>query len=150
VVRNSHASHGLTPELVARFAAARERFKTISGESSTNPPVARSGGIQDGESKSPTSLSTLLGGIDDRLIHLAHAERGNAGPPLHLYRTTSTPHGDVVTATPEFVAYMRRAFPGYGGGLLGTVAVARGEAPATGDGEGLEVKPHRAQFLQSP
>jgi len=150
VVRNSHASHGLTPELVARFAAARERFKMICGESSTNPPPARSGGTPDGESKSQNSLNSLLAGIDDRLIHLAHAERGNAGPPLHLYRTTSTPYGDLVTATPEFVAYMRRAFSGYGGGLLGTVAAARGEAPAAGGTEGSDVKPHRAHLFQSP
>ena len=150
MVRNSHASHGLTPELASRFAAAVERFRMTCGESSTNPPPARSGGTPDGESRSQNSLSSLLAGIDDRLIHLAHAERGNAGPPLHLYRTTSTPHGDVVTATPEFVAYMRRAFPGYGGGLLGTVSAASREAPAAGDGEGLKVKPHRAHLLQSP
>ena len=144
------ASSGLTPELASRFAAALERFKTTCGESSMNPPPTRSGGTQDGGDRSQNSLSSLLEGIDDRLIHLAHAERGEAGPPLHLYRTTSTPHGDVVTATPEFVAYMRRTFPGYGGGLLGPVTGARSEAQAAGDGEGVKVKLNRAHLFQSP
>jgi len=150
MARNSHASHGLTPELAARFAAAAERFRMTCGENSTNPPPTRSGGTPDGGSKSQNSWSSLLEGIDDRLIHLAHAERGDDAPPLHLYRTTSTPHGDVVSATPEFVAYMRRAFPGYGGGLLGTVPVARSEAPAVGAAEGSDVKPNRAHLFQSP
>lgn len=150
MAQNCPGSHGLTPDLVSRFLAARERFRTTCGESSTNPPQTRPGGTPDGGARSQSSLTSLLGGLDDRLIQLAHAERGNAGPPVHLYRTTATPHGDVVTATPEFVVYMRRTFPGYGDSLLGPVPAARSEAQAAGDGEGSAVSSNRAHFFQSP
>ena len=69
------------------------------------------------------------GGLDGRLIELAFAERGADAPPLDLYRTEAGPHGDVVRATPEFVAYMRRAFPGYGERVPGHVPAPSREAP---------------------
>lgn len=145
MARNSRNSPGLTPDLVARFMAAQERFRTTSGESSTNAATTPSGGTPAGAAGSPSSLTSLLEGIDDRLIHLAHAERDEGGPPLDLYRTTPTEHGDVVTATPEFVAYMRRTFPGYGVGVHGSLPAPRGQDPPVGGGEGkARFKQHRA------
>jgi len=135
VARNSRNSPGLTPDLVARFTAARERWLTTSGESSTNVAMTPSGGTPAGAAGSPTSLTSLLAGIDDRLIHLAHAERGEDAPPLELYRTTATEHGDVVSATPEFVAYMRRTFPGYGAGVHGSLPAPRRQDPPVGGGD---------------
>ena len=144
-MQNSHSSPGLTSDQVARFIAARERFKTISGESSTSAATTPSGGTPDGAAGSSTSWTSLLEVMDDRLIHLAHAERPEGGPPLDLYRTTPTEHGDVVTATPEFVAYMRRTFPGYGVGVHGSLSAPRRQDPPVGEGEGKpRFKQHRA------
>ena len=94
-----------------------------------------SGGTPAGVGGSPTSLISLLEGIDDRLIHLAHAERGEDAPPLELYRTTPSEHGDVVTATPEYVAYMRRTFSGYGAGVHGALPAPRRQDPPVGGGD---------------
>jgi hypothetical protein len=131
-MQNSPTSRGLTSDQVARFTAARERFKTISGESSTSAATTPSGGTPDGAVGSSTSLTSLLEGIDDRLIHLAHAERPEGGPPLDVYRTTPSEHGDVVTATPEFVAYMRRTFPGYGVGVHSALPAPGRQDPGVG------------------
>lgn len=145
MARNCPSSLGLTADLVARFTAARERFKTTSGENSTSAATTPSGGTLAGAGGSPTSWTSLLEVIDDRLIHLAHAERGEDAPPLELYRTTATEHGDVVSATPEYVAYMRRTFPGYGAGVHGSVPAPRREDPPVGKGEGkARFKQHRA------
>ena len=133
--QNSPSSLGLTPDLVARFTAVQERFKTISGESSTSAATTPSGGTPAGVAGSPSSLTSLLEGIDDRLIYLAHAERGDDAPPLELYRTTPSEHGDVVTATSEFVAYMRRTFPGYGAGVHGALPAPCRQDPPVGEGD---------------
>ena len=118
---NSPASHGLTNELVARFTAAQDRLRKIS--SANGLPVSTSpAGFDPGAGASSAERWTRFkGGLDGRLIELAFAERGANAPPLDLYRTEAGPHGDVVRATPEFVAYMRRAFPGYGERLPGHV-----------------------------
>ena len=144
-MQNSPSSPGLTSDLVARFTAARERFTTISGESSTSAAMTPSGGTPAGVAGSSTSLTSLLAGIDDRLIHLAHAERGADAPPIDLYRTTATEHGELVTATPEFVAYMRRKFSGYGVGVHGSLSAPGRQDPPVGGGEGKpRFKQHRA------
>jgi len=118
---------------------------TISGESSTSAAMTPSGGTPGGAAGSSTSLTSLLEGIDDRLIRLAHAERGDDAPPIDLYRTTPTEHGELVTATSEFVAYMRRKFPGYGVGVHGSLSAPCRQDPAVGGGEGKSrFKQHRA------
>ena len=111
---NSPSSLGLTKALVARFTAAQDRLRrTYSANGSpalTNPagsPLSEGG-------SSAERWTRFKEGLDGRLIELAFTERGADAPPLVLYRTEAGPHGDVVSATPEFVAYMRRAFPGYG------------------------------------
>lgn len=112
-------SPGLTPELVARFSAARERFKTISGESSTSVATTPSGGTPDGAAGSLSSLTSVGEGANDlfeRLARLATTEPPAGRPPLETYTTTATEHGDVCRATPEFRDWMRSNYRGYGVG----------------------------------
>jgi hypothetical protein len=119
------SSPGLTSELVARFTAAQDRWrKTFSanGSPALTPPA---GSPQDVGVSSVERWTRFKGGLDERLIGLAFAERGADAPPLDLYRTEAGPHGDVVRATPEFVAYMRRAFSGYGERLPSHVPAPR-------------------------
>lgn len=135
---NFHASHGLTPELVARFTAAQERLRRTSIESGANAATTPFGGTPAVAASSSSGLTALgkgLEDLDDRLIHLAHAERGDDAPPIDLYRTTPTEHGELVTATPEFVAYMRRKFPGYGVGVHGSLPAPRRQDPPVGGSE---------------
>lgn len=132
---NSQASPGLTRDLAARFTAVQKRWKETSGENSTSAVTTPSGGTPVAAAGSPSSWTSLLESLDDRLIHLAHAERDEGGPPLDLYRTTATEHGVVVAATPEFVAYMRRTFPGYGGGVHGSLPAPSRQDPPVGEGD---------------
>lgn len=137
-MQNSPASLGLSSELAARFIAAQERLKKISSESGSNAAMTPSGGTPAVGASSSSGLTAVAKGLedlDDRLIHLAHAERGADAPPIDLYRTTPTEHGEVVTATPEFVAYMRRKFPGYGVGVHGSLPAPRREGAPVGRGE---------------
>ena len=129
---NSHASHGLTPELVARFTAALDRLKKTSSASGSPTSTSPAGSSPDVGVSSAERWTHFKGGLDGRLIELAFAERGADAPPLDLYRTEAGPHGDVVRATPEFVAYMRRAFPGYGECVPGHVSAPREPAPPEG------------------
>ena len=135
---NSHVSPGLTSELVARFTAAQQRWRQTSIESGVSAATTPSGGtpaVGGSSSSGLTAVAKGLEGLDDRLIHLAHAERGDDAPPIDLYRTTPTEHGELVTATPEFVAYMRRKFPGYGVGLHGSLPAPCRQDPPVGGGE---------------
>ena len=132
---NCHVSPGLTSELVARFIAAQERWKKTSSESGASVATTRCGGTPAAVASSSSGLTAVAKGLedlDDRLIHLAHAERGADAPPIDLYRTTPTEHGELVTATPEFVAYMRRKFPGYGVGVHGSLPAPRRQGSPVG------------------
>ena len=51
----------------------------------------------------------------ERLAYLATTEPPAGRPPLVTYTTTPTAHGDVYRATPEFRAWLRSRYPGYGG-----------------------------------
>ena len=135
---NYPSSLGLTSELVARFTAAQERLKKTSSESGASAATIPSGGTPAVGASSSSGLTAVgkgLEDLDDRLIHLAHAERGADAPPIDLYRTTPTEHGELVTATPEFVAYMRRKFPGYGVGVHGSLPAPSRQDPPVGGGE---------------
>ena len=65
-----------------------------------------------------TSSSGLTGFTDDelleRLARLATTPRGPDSAPLQTYRTTSTEHGEIYTASREYVDWLRRKIPGYG------------------------------------
>ena len=129
---------GLTPELVARFISARERFQTISGESSTSVATILGGGTPAGVAGSPSRLTALGEASDDlfeRLARLATTEPPEGRPPLETYTTTPTAHGDVYRATHEFRGFMRSRYPGYGVGdhssvrASGSVAASLGGEP---------------------
>ena len=127
---DSLSSPGLTNELVARFTEAQDRWKKISLANGSHASTSPAGSVPDVGVSSAERWTRFKGGLDERLIELAFAERGADAPPLDLYRTEAGPHGDVVRATPEFVAYMRRAFPGYGERVPGPVPTPSGEDPA--------------------
>ena len=137
----SHVSPGLTPDLVARFTRAQERFRMSSGESSTSAAMTPGGGTPDGGVGSPSRLTALGEGSDDlfeRLARLATTEPPEGRPPLETYTTTSTAHGDVYRATDEFRRFMRSRYPGYGVGdhssvrAPGSVAASLGGTPGGG------------------
>ena len=116
---NSHASHGLTPDLVARFTAAQERWKKTSGESSTSAVTTPSGGTPAAGAGSPSSLTSLAGEVNDlfeRLARLATTEPPAGRPPLETYTTTPSEHGDLCRATHAFRDWMRSNYRGYGVG----------------------------------
>ena len=50
----------------------------------------------------------------ERLAKLATTPRGPDSAPLTTYTTTSTEHGQVYTASREYVDWLRRKVPGYG------------------------------------
>lgn len=140
-MQNSPTSHGLTSGQVARFIAARERWKATCGESSTNVATTPSGGTPGGAVGSSTSLTSLQEGANDlfeRLARLATTEPPAGRPPLETYTTTPTEHGDVFRATPEFRDWMRSNYRGYGVGdhsavtSPGRVAETLGGKPAPG------------------
>ena len=133
---DSLSSPGLTSELVARFTEAQDRWRKISSANGSHASTSPAGSVPDVGVSSAERWTRFKGGLDERLIELAFAERGADAPPLDLYRTEAGPHGDVVRATPEFVAYMRRAFPGYGERVPGPVPASR--EPASAEGGTLE------------
>jgi hypothetical protein len=139
MVLSSPASHGLTPELVARFTAAQKRFQTSSGESSTSAAMTPGGGTPEEVDGSPSRLTALGEASDElleRLARLATTEPPAGRPPLETYTTTATAHGDVYRATDEFRRFMRSRYPGYGVGdhssvrTPGSVAASLGGEPA--------------------
>lgn len=145
---SSPASLGLTPELVARFIAAQERLKKTSLENGSSAAMTPSGGtpaVAASSSSGLTAVAKGLEGLDDRLIHLAHTERGPDACPIDVYTTTTGEHGEVFSATPGFVAYMRRKFPGYGECVSRHVPAPRREDPSVGGGEGSKQPRYQRQ-----
>ena len=63
----------------------------------------------------PTPTNSLEN-LNERLERLAFGRRpeGFNAPPLETYTTTTTEHGDVVSATPEYIRWFLRAYPGAG------------------------------------
>ena len=73
----------------------------------------------DGPALPPNGTPTRtpsLERLNERLEALAFGERlgGQDGPPLVTYTTTPGPHGDVVSATEEYVRWFRRTYPASG------------------------------------
>ena len=77
-----------------------------------------SGATGPGASPAPTTSTGLTRCTSDdlleRLATLATTPRGPDSAPLTTYTTTSTEHGEVYTATREYVDWLRRKVPGYG------------------------------------
>ena len=132
----------LTSAQVARYLRAKERFNASMQSSLSNgAPDARPTSRQAPSAAS--SSADASGGLRpigssshdllERLAYLATAERGDNAPPLTTYRTTSTEHGEVYQASSEYIAWLRRTFPGYGEPSESNRPVSRGPAPRTGD-----------------
>ena len=60
--------------------------------------------------------SVSLERLNERLERLAFGRRpeGHNAPPLETYTTTTTEHGDVVRATPEYIRWFLRTYPAAG------------------------------------
>ena len=63
----------------------------------------------------PTPTHSLEN-LSERLERLAFGGRpeGFNSPPLETYTTTTTEHGEVVRATPEYIRWFLRAYPAAG------------------------------------
>ena len=73
----------------------------------------------DGPALPPNGRPDTVAGLeklDERLIRLAFGGRpeGHNAPPLETYTTTTSEHGDVVSATEEYVRWFRRTYPAAG------------------------------------
>ncbi len=72
----------------------------------------------------------------ERLARLATTEPPEGRPPLETYTTTPTAHGDVFRATPEFRAWLRSRYRGYGVGDHGAIEAPSPPTQAVGGTEG--------------
>ena len=144
---NSPASHGLTPELVARFTAAQDRLRRTSIESGASAATTLSGGTPAGVASSSPGLTAAREVTDDlfeRLARLATTEPPEGRPPLETYTTTPTAHGDVYRATDAYRAWLRSRYRGYGVGDHSAVTPPRSVAETLG-GAPAPVKKGRYQ-----
>ena len=106
----------------ARPLSARSFYqgcKRLSG-----PPLPPNG--------TPTAIPSLER-LNERLEHLAFAPRKEGGPPLVTYTTTPGPHGDVVSATDEYIRWFRSNYPNARGGD----PVQRGGFGSAAEGAGI-------------
>ena len=90
-----------------------------------------------GASPAPITSTGLTRCINDqfleRLAKLATTPRGPESAPLTTYTTTSTEHGEVYTASREYVDWLRRKIPGY----AVESSVSRPTPSCTTGGEGM-------------
>ena len=73
----------------------------------------------DGPALPPNGTPTRtpsLERLNERLETLAFGERvgGREAPPVETYTVASTEHGDVVSATPEYIRWFHRTYPASG------------------------------------
>ena len=135
---SSIVSSGLSADLLTRYLSAKQRFLDISSASTNGTPIisTTNGATAPGGSPALTTSTGLTRCTNDelleRLARLATTPRGPNSAPLQTYRTTSTEHGEIYTATREYVDWLRRQVPGYG--VEG--AVSRTAAGRTFGGEG--------------
>ena len=136
---SSLVSSGLSPQLLDRYRLAKQRFLDISSASRSGTPAAST--LTGPTAIEPGSATPSCSGLRsftndeflERLAKLATTPRGPDSAPLTTYRTTSTEHGEVYTATREYIDWLRRKVPGYGE-CSPVTRTAFGRA-APGDGE---------------
>jgi hypothetical protein len=134
-VSNSPASLGLTPELVARFTAAQDRWRKTSIESGASAAMTPSGGTPGEVASSSCSLTAareVTHDLFERLARLATTEPPEGRPPLETYTTTPTANGDVYRATDAYRAWLRSRYRGYGVGDHSAVTPPRSVAETLG------------------
>ena len=90
--------------------------------------------------------SVSLERLNERLERLAFGRRpeGHNAPPLETYTTTTTEHGDVVRATPEYIRWFLRTYPTAG------PENRLGRASSRPDPEGMGGASKLAHFLEAP
>ena len=144
-----------TPDEIRRYKAAVERFRAESKTSTANgkPSLDATTGLTPPEDRPSTTSSAGMKPIrecsDDlweRIAHLAVTERPADSAPLVTYTTTPGPYGDVVSATPEYIAYMRRKVDGYGS----EGACQRSVLGRTPEGVGGEKRVSKLDRFKSP
>jgi hypothetical protein len=93
----------------------------------------------------PTPTNSLEN-LSERLERLAFGGRpdGHNAPPLETYTTTTTEHGDVVRATPEYIRWFLRAYPAAG------PENRLGRATPRPDPEGGGGSKKLSQFFEAP
>ena len=131
VNQSSPNSSPLSYTQIARFHELQERHQKLSASirSGVAAPVTGTGSVHPAGDTWMNGLKPLngsRGGEDDlleRLARLATTEPPAGRPPLETYTTTPTAHGDVFRATPEFRAWLRSRYRGYGVGDHGAVEV---------------------------
>ena len=128
--QSSQSSSALTSTQIARFHALQERHQKLSASmrSGAVAPVTGTGSVHPAGDTWMNGLKPLSGSKEDdlleRLARLATTEPPAGRPPLETYTTTPTAHGDVFSATPEFRAWLRSRYRGYGVGDHGAVEAA--------------------------
>lgn len=127
----SPSSCPLSSTQIARFHELQERHARLrtSISNGAGAPVTGTGSVHPaGDTWMNGSTPTSAYKADDlleRLARLATTEPPEGRPPLETYTTTPTANGDVFRATPEFRAWLRSRYRGYGVGDHGAV-----EAPS--------------------
>ena len=135
---SSTVSNGLSADQVKRFLSARQRYFATSNASTNGTPIisTTNGAMGPGARPALTTSTGLTRFTSDdlleRLAKLATTPRGPNSAPLETYTTVSTEHGEVYTASREYVDWLRRKVPGYG--VEG--AVGRPTPSCTAGGEG--------------
>ena len=136
---SSTVSKGLSADQVRRFLSARQRFLSTSSASTngTTTTSTTSGAMGPGARPASISSTGTTRSISDefleRLAKLATTPRGPDSAPLTTYTTTTGEHGEVYTATREYVDWLRRKVPGYG--VESSVRRSTSSGTAGGEGE---------------
>lgn len=97
-----------------RLLVAQERCGLPgTATTSSNPTPSSSSDV----AASGHALGTVSDDILARILRLAEQEAVDTidRPPVDSYTVAAGPHGDIYRATDEWVAWMRRRTPGYGG-----------------------------------
>lgn len=147
-MQNFPVSPGLTPELVARFTAAQDRWRRTSIENGASAVTIPSGGTPVAGASSSSSWTAVGEATDDlfeRLARLATTEPPQGRPPLETYTTTPTEHGELYRATDEFRGWMRSRYRSYGVG--DHAAVTPPSPPAKAEGGKDEPRGKLKHFL---
>jgi len=138
----SPSSCPLTSTQIQRFHELQERHQRLRTSISNGAvaPVTGTGSVHPAgdtwiNGSRPTS-GFLADDLLERLAYLATAEPPAGRPPLETYTTTPTAYGDVFRATPEFRAWLRSSYRGYGVGDYAAIEAPSAPPQAVGGTEG--------------
>ena len=138
----SPSSCPLTSTQIARFHELQERHARLrtSISNGAGAPVTGTGSVHPAGDTWTKGLTPTSGCLADdlleRLARLATSEPPAGRPPLETYTTTPSAHGDIFRATPEFRAWLRSRYRGYGVGDYAAVEAPGAPPQAVGGTEG--------------